>query len=609
METLLAEDWKMLARSGSRVFIGSGAGCPNALLRGLNEVREHLNDVQLVQLMRLESSPNLVAEDGAGGEEQAFQYNSFALGGGMLEAFREGRVDYTPCYVSEIPDLFRQGAVPLDVCLLMVSPPDEAGRCSLGISADVAAAAAASARRVVVQINPRMPRTWGHPLISLDDVSHGIEQEEELPEIRCPQPSDVAEEIAANVAQLIEDGDTLHLERHEICDALLEHLEGRRDLGLHTEILTDPMMRAIQRGIITNARKPLQQGITVATMALGTRKLYDFVEAETSRIAMKPTEEVNRPLLLAKMPCMVSVTTATQVDLTGLAGAARGANGLRFSLSSQLDFLRGAAYSEGGRPIIALPSTAADGSSNIVPQLARLSGGVATRADVRYVVTEFGIARLWGRTMRQRVLEMIRIAHPDHQEDLLRYARENHAIREFQAREPSRVPEMGESQMRRIELKDGEYILRPLRPADERTLQEFFYSHTPETVHFRYGYMITSMTRKRAQDLVSVPQDQDLALGIFSQQGPRETLHAVGRYYLDTNGKSAEVAFVVSEHKRSVGMASMLLTTIVEIAKSRGLQKLWAQVERGNLPMMKVFEKFDAGVNRQPDCVEVEIAL
>jgi acyl-CoA hydrolase/GNAT superfamily N-acetyltransferase len=607
MEELGPQDWKELARSGSRVFIGSGAGCPNGLLRTLAESRARLHDVQLIQLLRLRDHLN----PQTGADDETFQYNSFGLGGGMLTAFQEGRADYTPCYVSEIPQLFRERAIPLDLALVSVTPPDELGRCSLGTNADIAVAAVESARRVVVQINDRMPRTWGHSPIMLEEVSHVFEESEELPELLWEEPGPVVRQIAENVAKLIEDGDTLHLERHEICEAVLQCLDDRKDLGLHTELLSDGMMRLIRKGVITDEKKALHRGLSVASMVLGSRRLYQFVAEATERLAIKPTEEINNPLLIARNPGMVSITTATRVDLTGLAGSVRGSNGLEFSLSSQLDFMRGAAFSDGGRPIIALPSLAADGSSNIVPQLATVTGGVATRADTRFVVTEHGIARLWGRTMRERVLEMIRIAHPDHQEELLRFARERHAIREFQTTGPSRVPELDESQQKRIDLKDGSYLLRPLRPADERTLQEFFYSHTPETVQFRYGYMVASMSRRRAQELVSVRQDQDLALGIFSREssGIRETLRAVGRYYLDTGGKSAEVAFVVSETKRNVGMAGALLGEMIRIARARGLEYLWAQVEKGNRPMVRVFEKFQAKVKRTSDCTEIRIDL
>jgi RimJ/RimL family protein N-acetyltransferase len=293
------------------------------------------------------------------------------------------------------------------------------------------------------------------------------------------------------------------------------------------------------------------------------------------------------------------VTCALEIDLSGQVVADPLGHGFHSGLGGQVDFIRGATMSRGGRPIIALPSTSPDGAtSNIVPHLREGAGVVTSRGDVHYIVTEYGVATLRGRSLRERALELIQIAHPKFRDELLREAVASGLLPAYQRSSPRPVGDLGDLESQRLTLADGRYLLRPLHPSDIRRLQEFFYSHTLETIQMRYGYAITRMPRERAYDLVNVDQSRDLALAIFETQGPREIIHAVGRYYLDPDGKSAEVAFVVGETKRRCGMASALMDAIILVARRRGLSSIWGRVRKDNLPMLALFRRYGSSSTR-----------
>ncbi len=596
-------NWPKLVRPGSRVYAASGASFPHALLEHMLEHHPEIQSVQFVQLLGLDSP---VREKLLALDAEQLRMNAFSLGGGIFEEFRRGKADYTPAYLSQLPGILASGMVPLETALVQVSPPNGKGLCSLAPCIDITPSAVGAARHTVAQINSRVPRNAGFPGLRMDSFAATLEADEALAEVSLPEPTETERAIARNLLTLLRPRDTLHLEFNEISQALYEEMTkgGWRGLSLHTEILSGAAMQAIRAGVFSGP------GWIKASMALGTAELYGFLDGNTE-VLLLPTAEINSPRLTGAIPQFVSVTTATQVDLTGLAGTVRGSARFRFSMSSQLDFMRGAALSEGGRPVLALPSReVGTGAANIVPAMEAVRGGVMNRADVHYVVTEYGVAHLWGLTMRERVLEMCRIAHPEDREELLRHAREMHAIETFQAVRATQAPEFGPVQAKEIQLKDGGYLLRPLRPADARTLQEFFYSHSPETVHLRYGYTVTAMSQQRAQELVSVPQDKDLALGVFSRPEDafkRESLWAVGRYFLDPDGKSAEVAFVAHEEKRNIGMASALMEALLTVARRRGLDNLWAQVEKGNQAMLQVFRKYGGTIRTTAEGYEVTI--
>jgi len=520
-----------------------------------------------------------------------FRANAFFMGPSIRDAVNDGLADYSPCFLSELPSLFLEGVIPLRAALIMTSPPDARGYCSLGVSVDVVHAACRAAQVVVAQINPRLPRTFGESFLHVSEIDYALEAEAEIPEWTPQGETDVAAKIGEYLAQLIEDESTIQVGIGDVPDQAIRALKGHKRLGVHTEMFSDGVRELIEAGAVDNSAKTANRGRTVASYCVGSRALYDFVH-ENPHINFRPAEYTNNIAQIARNRKMVAVNSAMQVDLTGQVAGSVGGQFYR-GVGGLMDFTRGAVLSEGGLPIIALPSTAKDGqTSRIVPFFTEGAGLVGSRADIHFVVTEHGIATLRGRNVRERALELIQVAHPEHREDLLRAARERKLIPAYEKLAPRPVKAIGGIEFERIRIRDNDYVLRPLHPSDERHLQEFFYSHTSETIQKRYGYSVQRMSRERASELVGVDQEKDLALGVFERRGPRQRLRAVGRYYLDEDEQSAEVAFVVDESMRRHGLGSLLLLRMADIAKRRQLASLWAYVAADNLPMLRLFEKF-----------------
>ncbi len=602
-QPLQPDDWPTLVRPGSRVFVGSYAAAPLALVDSLLTQYHRLSDIELVHLLTLGPTPW-----GEARYHGNIGTNSLYLGPDLQEAHSAGRADYTPSYGFEIPSLFRQRVLALDVALIQVSPPDKAGRCSLGVSCDITRSAVDTAPIVVAQINPRMPRTCGATLIDFQRLAAVFAAEAELPEIPQPVPDETDERIAAHVALLVENESTLRIGTTAPAAAIAAALRERKDLGIHSDRLGNALHQLLECGAVTNRRKGQHNGTSIVSYAVGTRALYDLVGGN-KKVQFQPSDYVNHPATIALNHRMVAVAGAHQVDLTGQ--VVDDSIGHKFvgGFGGQTDFLRGAALCPDGRPIVALRSTDAAGASRIVTDIAPGSGIVASRSDVHYVVTEYGIATLRGRSIRERALELVQIAHPDHRADLLAVAKARRWVPVYEkpAAAPVRAPQR--LAPRRLTLRKEPYTLRLLQPSDERRLQEFFYSHTQETIQSRYGYMVSRMSRERAYELVNVDQSHDLALAILEVQGPREVLHAIGRYYLDDDGRSAEVAFVTRESKRRCGMARILLDRLRAEAKLRGLTSLHAQVLPENDAMLGLFQSYEHKLSRIPGSSIVHVDL
>ncbi|WP_448566636.1 GNAT family N-acetyltransferase [Thalassotalea ganghwensis] len=584
--------WQDFLKSGNRIFIGSNAAVPNALIDDLIKHSQQLNDIEAVHILTL--SENEWAKEE---HQHLFKVNSLFIGGkNVREAVASGRADYTPCFISEIPTLFKNNILPLDAALIMVSPPDEYGYCSLGVSIDVVSAAVKAAKYVIAQINPQMPRTNGHSFVHLNQIHAWIEHEQALPELAEPEMDKVSEQIGQYTSLLIDNGATLQLGIGKIPSAVLHYLSNHKDLGIHSEMVTDGIIDLMLKGVINNRRKTFHKGKSVVTFCLGTKRLYDFVD-ENPHVEFYPSEHINSPVNIAKNDNMVSINSAIEVDLTGQVVADSIGYQFYSGIGGQVDFIRGAWLSKGGKPIIALPSTTKDGEiSRIVSHITEGGGVVTSRGHVGYVVTEYGIASLIGKSIRERALELIRIAHPKFRQQLLEDVRKHYWVPPYQESSPTSVPELGPVEIKKYQFNNVEYLLRPLSPADERKLQEFFYSHNKETLIMRYNHYARQMTRENACKLVSVNQHKDLALCFTQQNVLGEVIHAVGRYYYIESNNSAEIAFVIGETKRGKGMATTLLNEMIKIAGKRGLDKLIACVRRDNAPMLKVFEA--AGFNR-----------
>jgi 4-hydroxybutyrate CoA-transferase len=418
-----AEDAVSLVKSGNKIFISGNAATPFVLIKALAERKDELKDVEVNHVLLLGDDP--LSKPGM---EEHFRHNSLFVGPADRDAINEGRSDYVPAFLFEIPSFFTKRIIPLDVALIHLSPPDEHGFMSLGAECVASKAAAESARIVVAQVNEKMPRTLGDSFIHVSRVHRIVEVSEELPELERRPYTAVELEIGQHIGNLVEDGATLQLGIGGIPDAVLESLKGKHDLGVHTEMVSDGIIKLIEAGIITNTKKTLHKGKIIATFVFGSRWLYEYVD-NNPYFELHPCDYTNDPYIIAQNEKMVAINSAIEVDLTGQVCSDSIGRRIYSGFGGQLDFIRGAAYSKGGRPIIALPSTAKnDTVSRIVPTLKTGAGVVTTRADVHYVVTEHGVAYLHGKNLRQRAEELIKVAHPNFREELERFAMEQKYI-------------------------------------------------------------------------------------------------------------------------------------------------------------------------------------
>ncbi|WP_370165932.1 GNAT family N-acetyltransferase [Marisediminitalea sp.] len=598
-------DWSQLIKSGCRVFVGGNAGVPYALIDDLIANSKAYSDIELVHMLAL--GDNRWAKEEY---RQLFKVNTFFIHGDEVRrAVDEGRADYTPVFLSEMSSLFSDGTLPLDTALVMVSPPDEFGYCSLGVSVDICMSAARHANKVVAQINPQMPRTAGHSYLHISEFTAVIEADQPLQEIEAPPIDSVTERIGQYVAMLVEDGATLQFGVGKIPSATLKYLERHKDLGIHSEMLSDSIMEIISSGAISNRKKTFHPGKVVTSFCIGSRKLYDFVN-NNPHIEFYPSSYVNKPTNIAKNDNMIAINSALEVDLTGQVVADSLGFDFYSGIGGQVDFVSGASMSKGGKPIIALPSTAKNETvSRIVPYITEGSGVVTSRGNVHYIVTEYGIASLRGKSIRERALELIRVAHPKFRAKLLAEVRQNYWVPHYQQKYPTDIPELGAIQLHKMVVNGEKFYLRPLNPADERRLQEFFYSHTKETLRLRYNYDPKQMSREKSCNLVSVDQSSDAALCIVRQEGSRITIHAVGRFYYNEHDNTCEAAFVTRETQQGKGMASKLLTTLIDIAQKRNINKMLAFCRADNKPMIAIFEHHGFKRLFSGDPSEVELAL
>ena len=598
-------DWSKLLKSGQRIFIGSHAAVPTALIDDLIENAKHLHDIEIVQLMTLSDNKWALPE-----HQQLFKVNTFFIGGdNVRSAVNEGRADYTPCFISDIPNLFNNGILPLDAALIMVSPADQYGYHSMGVSVDVVAAAAKSANTVIAQVNEHMPVTFGQSFLHKNQIDYFWYHDQPLPELPPPDTVDnkIIERIGQYIALLVRDGCTLQIGLGRICAAALHYLGNHKDLGVHSELITDDIMNLMLQGVINNRKKTFHPNKIVTSFCMGSQALYDFVD-RNPHIGFYPSEYVNSPTNVARNDNLIAINSAIEVDLTGQVVSDSIGHQFYSGIGGQVDFSRGASLSQGGKPVIALPSTTQDGkTSRIVAHIREGAGVVTSRGHVHYVVTEFGVASLRGKSIRERALELIRVAHPKFRQQLLQQVRQHYWVPNYHQLTPSDVPELGDIGFNKITFAGEEFDLRPLYPSDERRLQEFFYSHTKETLQLRYNAVPTQMSREKSCTLVSIDQSVDLALCIVRQKGSAAKIMAVGRYYYIESHNSCEVAFVTREHYQGQGMASVLLQEMIRIAQLRGLDSMQAVVLVNNKPMLNVFEK--SGFVRQASDEPGEVML
>jgi acyl-CoA hydrolase/GNAT superfamily N-acetyltransferase len=589
-----AEQALRLIRRGHRVFIGSGCGEPQHLVQALERVAIELADLEVLHLLSLGRTSYT---------DETFQdkvrLKSLFVASGSRQAIAEGRADYTPIYLFDVPELFYSGHTPIDVALIQVSPPGEHGFCSLGIAVDIVKAAAANANMVIAQVNPRMPRVLGDSYVHVRDIDVIVEHEEELLEMPPPLMNETAHQIGKHVAKLIDDGSTIRAGVGSVSNAALYSLEGKKDLGVHTDMLTDAYLHLVEGGVITNTRKTLHPKKIIASFCMGSRKLYDFVH-NNPMVEFHPIEYTNDFSVISKNEKMVSINSALQVDLSGQVCADSMGYIIYSGVGGSVDFIRGSTLSKGGKSIIVLPSTTLDGNeSRIVPHLSEGAGVVNTRGGVHYIVTEFGAVNLHGKTVRERALALINLAHPKFRGELLTAAKRLRYAYEDQLLPMDDTPQYpDEWEITQPCGDDGRVLFRPVKPTDERSLKEFFHALPHETPYVRFISAMRVFPQRKLQDLLNIDYEKEMSVvGVIGAVGS-ERVVALGRYLLDEETNVAEVDFAVRLEWQGKGVASYLLNHLVKIAQTKQISGFVAYIDSNNIAAAAVFHNTGYVVHR-----------
>ena len=536
--------------AGDRIFIGTGCGEPQYLVSALvNYVKNHPKaffDAELIHVWTLGVAPYTDEK-----LQENFRLDSFFVGDSTRNAVNRGAADYTPVFLSSVPDLFRSELIPVDVALIQTSLPDKHGYLSLGISVDVVESAVKMAELVVAQVNMHMPRTQGDGFINIKSIDFLLPHDEPLLEYSAKAPNNIVQSIGRYVARIIEDGSTIQVGYGLIPDAVVPNLVDKKDLGVHTELLSDGIVNLMKKGVVTNRKKTHNPGKTVASFCMGSKETYDFLD-ENPAVEFKRIDYTNHPIIIARNHLMTAINSAMEVDLTGQATAESLGGTFYSGIGGQADFMRGAVLAPGGKTILALPSTALDESvSRIVPALQEGAGVTLNRGDVRYVVTEYGIAYLHGKNIRERAMDLIAIAHPKFRPWLMETARKKALIYKDQIFIPGDkgiYPE--ELEIYRTTTKGLDLFLRPAKITDESMLKDFFYNLSMDSMYKRFFSARKDMPHKRLQDFVAVDWSRNMEILAIIAKANMETIIGLGQYELNSDMHTAEVALVVGENSR-----------------------------------------------------------
>jgi acyl-CoA hydrolase/GNAT superfamily N-acetyltransferase len=577
-----------MIKSGQRVFIGSYCGEPQYLVKGFAEGSGRLSDIEIIRLMSAETTSLTMIANKT--RDQRLNIRSIYLGSAKSENLAKNMRFYTPMNLSEVPRLFKKRLIPINVALIQVRPPDDFGWMSLGVSVDVTMAAAQSADIVIAQVNSRMPMVLGQSFIHVNDVDAIVEYDEDLLTISSVPIPQRADMIGSHIARLIEDGSTLQIGLDTTSQATSLALSKKNDLGIHSQFLTVDMMRLYSMGVINNKKKGFNNGKMVAGCAVGTKNLYEFLDLNPA-VDFYPFDYVNDIDIISRHNKMVSMNVAQYIDLAGQVSCDALEYNLYAGVSGIPDFVRGSNRSKDGKSIIMINATAKDNKeSRIVPML---NNTIVTipREDIRWVVTEFGVANLYGKSTQERALAIISIAHPDFREELLFEAKKMGMVG------PDRI--LGESvrgvypvRFEETIKTDGEKILfRPAKPVDERRIQEHFYQLEKVDVVSRFFHEKTRFLRQEVQGMFQVDYIHNLTIIALVGESGFEKVVGVGSYYFESTDNMAEVAFSVSKEYQGKGLGNILIRKLAEAAKENGIFGLFAVTVPGNKNMIKLFRK------------------
>jgi acyl-CoA hydrolase/GNAT superfamily N-acetyltransferase len=594
---------------GNRIFIGTACGEPQYLVKALTEyARSHPKaffDAELFQVWTLGVAPYTDEKF-----KENFRHNSFFIGKNTRDAVNRGLADYTPIFLSQVPALFRKRLVPVDVALIQTSLPDENGRLSLGISVDIVKAATENASLVIAQVNSYMPRVPGETFIPIKDVDFIIRHDESLLEYQDTVSDDIAQKIGNYVARIVQDGDTIQVGYGSTPNAILAQLKNKRHLGVHTELLTDGIVDLMTSGVIDNSQKALDPGKTVAAFCMGRRETYEFLNDNTA-IEFRPVDYTNNLLVLARQKNMTAINSALEIDLSGQATAESLGNIFFSGIGGQADFMRGAILSPGGKTILTIPSTAENGQvSRIVPFLREGAGVTLSRGDIHYVVTEYGIAYLHGKNIRERAMDLIAIAHPRFREGLIREAKDRNLIYKDQAFIPGVKGEYpAEYETYKTTHTGLRFLLRPVKLSDEHLLKDFFYALSNDCMYRRYITTRLDMHHDRLQPLVVIDYTKEMVILAVIQQQEKELVVGMAQYTISETTNTADVGFVVRDDYQGTGIGSMLLDYLTYLAKKSGLLGFTAVVLMENLPMLHLFEKMGFNIEKHAESSLYELKM
>jgi acyl-CoA hydrolase/RimJ/RimL family protein N-acetyltransferase len=583
---------------GDRIFVSTGCGEPQYLIRALIDyVESHPKaffDAEVIQVWTLGVAPYTEQKF-----EANFRHNSFFVGNDTRKAVNEGLADYTPIFLSQVPDLFYRGMIPVNVALVQVSPPDSHGYMSLGVSLDIVKAAVDSASLVIAQVNSNMPRVHGDGFINIEDVDFIIEHDEPLLEYEANVADEIAQQIGKYVARIIEDGDTVQVGYGSIPNAILSSLGGKKHLGIHTELLTDGIIDLIKRGVIDNTQKTINRGKTVATFCMGKKATYEYIH-DNPEIEFKTIDYTNNPLIISQHDNMAAINSALEIDLTGQATAESIGKTFYSGIGGQADFMRGAVLSRGGKTILTVQSTAEDGKvSRIVPFLKERAGVTLNRGDIHYLVTEHGIAYLHGKNVRERAMELISVAHPQFRPRLIEEAKDMNLIYKDQAYVAGAGGEYPEHLETFRTTRSGlTILLRPIKISDEPLLKDLFYGLSDRSLYERFISARKDMPHARLQQFVIIDYTKQMSILAVIQEGEKEVAVGLGQYVINADIHTADVAFVVRDDYQDKGVGTELLSYLTYLGKRSGLLGFTADVLEENQRMLHVFEKMSFRMER-----------
>ncbi len=578
-----------MIRPGRRVFIGSSCGEPQHLVRELTNAFESLTDIEIVRLFNLETTPLTLIANKTG--DQALNIRSFYAGSARTKAIARNQRFLTPVNLSAVPRLFRSRMLPIQVALIQVSPPDDFGWMSLGVAVDITLAAAESADLVIAQVNSRMPRVLGRSFIHVNDVDVFVEHDEPLLSIGENPEVEAAKGIARLIAsRLIEDGSTIAIGLGAASEAVLLALSNKNDLGVHTQYLTGDMMHLFSRGVITNRKKGYNEGKMVASSAIGNEGFYEFLN-DNPAIEFHPSDYVNDPTVIARHNKMVAMSVAMTIDLTGQVAADALPHNQFSGVTGMLDFIRGATMSPGGKSILMLPSTAAQGKkSRIVPLLSD-TAVVVPRSDVQHVVTEYGAVNLFGKSFQERALGLISIAHPEFREELFSQAKKMGLLSAERSLHDSIHGVYPVHLEEVLEIHSQQVTVRPAKPVDARRIQEHFYSLDKDDVVARFFHDKRSFDKDEAEEVSQIDYVKDLTiLAVVGEFGFGQVV-GIGEYLLDTATNYAEIAFSISKAYQKMGLGKVLTHKLESAARGHGIAGFFAYTSAQNQGMIRLFKR------------------